>query len=123
MKPLNEWTVKEVDDFIDNACKPLPGLIRGSVAGPLKKAAHEDRDHNGKVDVLEWLVKLQRLLDLGEIINKNVDFIALADFVDDLPFIRDKAAVKAALHAIAAEIEHAQKLAEAQKLVDDNRQA
>jgi len=117
-KPLDKWTIQDVDNFVDKLLKPVPGLLRGSIAKPLKEACHEDRDKNGKVDVLEWLVKAKEAGDLLNELNEQIDFVALANFADDLPFIKDKVAFKATMHRMAEKIETAQKLAEAQKLLE-----
>lgn len=120
-KPVEQWTDKDVDGFIEGFCKPVPGLIRGKIENPLKQLAHEDRDHNGKSDVLEWLVEASHGIELAKEVNDCVDFELLADYAEHLPFIKDQEAFKAAMHKVAARVERAQKLVEAQKLLSENQ--
>lgn len=120
IKKLSDYTVEDMDKLVNDTIGKVP-IMGGKYAKEFKNELHKDRDHNGKVDALEWLYKAQRGIDLVEELNEQIDFVELANYADHLPFIKDKAAFKATMHRIAEEIEHAQKLSEAQKLLEQNK--
>ena len=104
---------KDLEQMAKDAAKGVPGIVRGAAEKALLEFVRKD----GVIGKKDGISDLLQVIRLGEgmieplsAINEAVDFVLLADAIDDAPYIKDRAKLKAAIHSLAALAEEAQKL-------------